>query len=54
MLLGSLNLLFSDPLAFLRIFPIFFVKVGFALLLGITVHEFSHAMAANSLGDPTA
>jgi len=54
MLLGSLDLLFSDPLAFLRVFPIFLATVGFALLLGITIHEFSHALAAYSLGDLTA
>lgn len=54
MLLGSLDLLFSDPLAFLRLFPIILATMGFALLLGITVHEFSHALVAYSLGDLTA
>lgn len=30
-----------------------FLMVIFALFLGITVHEFSHAIAADRLGDPT-
>ena len=50
MLLFNLNLLLSDPLAFLLVL----VTVGFALLVCITVHEFSHALAAYSLGDLTA
>jgi len=37
--------LFSNPLAF-----IFYI---FALFLAITIHEFSHALAADILGDPT-
>src|SRR5512136_721963 len=44
-----LDLLDSDPQAF-------FVLVGAtvsALLVGFTFHEFSHALAATSLGDPT-
>jgi Zn-dependent protease len=41
-LIGSL---FSDPLQF-------FASVV-ALVVGITVHEFSHALAATRLGDPT-
>ena len=54
MLLGSIDLLFSDPLAFLRLFPIVLGVVGLALLVAITVHEFSHALAAFYLGDLTA
>ena len=54
MLLGSLDLLFNDPLAFLQLFPVIVFTMGTALLLGITVHEFSHAMAATRLGDVTA
>ena len=54
MLLGSLDLLFNDPLAFLQLFPVIVFTMGTALLLGITVHEFSHAMAATRLGDGTA
>lgn len=30
------------------------VSVLFALVIGITIHEFSHAWAADALGDPTA
>jgi Zn-dependent protease len=40
-----LNLLFSSPFAFL-----FWIL---ALVVAITVHEFSHALAADRLGDPT-
>jgi Zn-dependent protease len=40
-----INLLFSDPLAFIVIFG--------GLLLSIAVHEFAHAWAADRLGDPT-
>ncbi len=54
MLLGSLDLLLSDPLEFLRVFPILLGTVGVALLVAITIHEFSHALAAYLLGDPTA
>ena len=54
MILGSLNLLFSDPLRFLLVFPISLGVVGMALLVAITVHEFSHALAAFYLGDLTA
>jgi Zn-dependent protease len=50
MIFRSLGLLFRDPLAF------FFVlgAVTLALLVAITVHEFSHALAAYRLGDDTA
>jgi Zn-dependent protease len=30
------------------------VAILFALVIGITIHEFSHALAADMLGDPTA
>ena len=30
------------------------VAILFALVIGITIHEFSHAWAADALGDPTA
>ncbi len=40
-----ISTLFSDPITFFA-----FVV---ALIIGITVHEFSHAYAAHSLGDPT-
>ena len=54
MLLSYLDLLFSDPLAFLRVFPIVVTIFGIALLGAITVHEFSHALPSYMLGDPTA
>ncbi len=34
--------------------PLFFFYTVIALLLAITVHEFSHALIADRLGDPTA
>ena len=54
MLLGALDLLFNDPLDFFRLVPPMLVAVGLSLLLAITVHEFSHALVANALGDTTA
>ncbi|MBI4296964.1 MAG: site-2 protease family protein, partial [Chloroflexi bacterium] len=54
MLLRSLDLLFSDPAAFLLLLPVLLVTVGLALVVGITVHEYSHALAAYRLGDATA
>ena len=54
MLLGSLDMLLSDPLEFLRVFPVILGTVGLAILVAITVHEFSHALAATLLGDTTA
>jgi Zn-dependent protease len=50
MLLWNLGLLRDDPATFFLLFVI----VGVSLLIAITVHEFSHAMVANRLGDPTA
>lgn len=40
-----LDLLFSNPLAFLIIFP--------GLLLSISIHEYAHCLATDKLGDPT-
>ncbi len=37
-----------------RLFAVFFGSVVAALLAGIAFHEFSHALMAHSLGDPTA
>jgi Zn-dependent protease len=34
--------------------PLLFVVMAVALLLSVTIHEFSHAFVANKLGDPTA
>ena len=50
MLLWNLGLLREDPKAFFLLI----VVVAFSLLIAITVHEFSHALMANRLGDPTA
>ncbi len=43
----NLDLLADDPLAFF----ILFGAIGTALLVGISFHEFSHAAAADALGD---
>jgi Zn-dependent protease len=50
MLLFNTNLLLDDPFAFF----VLFAAVGLALVIGISVHEFSHAAAANLQGDMTA
>jgi Zn-dependent protease len=50
MLLWNLGLLISDPAAFFSLI----VVVALALLIAITVHEFSHALMSDRLGDPTA
>jgi Zn-dependent protease len=50
MLLWTLRLLREDPKAFFLLV----VVVAFSLLIAITVHEFSHALMAYRLGDPTA
>ena len=50
MLLGSYQLLWTDPASFFRLA----VLVVISLLLAVTVHEFSHALVANGLGDSTA
>lgn len=54
MLLAAFNLLLDDPLTFLKVVPLLLAIITFALLIGITVHEFSHALAAFHLGDNTA
>lgn len=54
MLLRLLDTLARDPGAFLELVPILLVTVVLALLIAITVHEFSHALAAHYLGDDTA
>lgn len=53
MLLHSLGILFSDPILFILLVLTFFATGGVALLLAITVHEFSHALVAHNLGDIT-
>ena len=41
-----LGLLFSDPLVF--------ITIALGMVVAITVHEFSHALASTLMGDPTA
>ncbi len=50
MLLANSSLLLNDPFAFFT----FILVVALSLLIGITVHEASHAYCASRLGDPTA
>ena len=50
MIFAYLDLLDASLLAFL----VFFGAVVTALIAGISFHEFSHAVVADSLGDPTA
>ena len=50
MLIRNLDLLFDDPLRFFLLVAL----VAFALMVGITIHEFSHALVADRLGDATA
>ncbi len=50
MFLTSGSLLLSDPGAFLAML----IAIAASLLVGITVHEFSHALVAYRLGDATA
>jgi len=53
MLLRNLDLLFTAPDLFLRAVGFFLATGGVALLVGITVHEFSHAWLADRMGDAT-
>ncbi|PZC46727.1 MAG: Zn-dependent protease (includes SpoIVFB) [Chloroflexi bacterium] len=50
MLFRNLDLLFSNPTAFF----ILIASLAAALVVAITIHEFSHALAARTLGDTTA
>lgn len=54
MLLPLLDVLFKDPLRFFAILPVLLATVGLALLLGLTIHEASHAFVAYRQGDRTA
>ncbi|MBI4282342.1 MAG: site-2 protease family protein [Chloroflexi bacterium] len=54
MLLHSIDLLFTDPGAFIIVVSTFLATAGIALLIAITVHECSHAAVAYTLGDLTA
>lgn len=50
MLLQYIDLAFSNPIAFLMLLAAF----AFSMLIGLSFHEFSHALAARALGDRTA
>ena len=50
MLLGSFDLIANDPSGFFRLT----VLIVVALVTAVTIHEFSHALVANTLGDGTA
>ena len=50
MLLAGQDLLRDDPFGFFALLS----AVAVALLLSISIHEFSHAAIADGLGDPTA
>ncbi len=50
MIFQNLQLLTSAPVEFIRLLLVIF----FGLIIGITVHEFSHAFIAYRLGDDTA
>jgi len=50
MLLQYLDLAFSNPIAFFMLLAAF----AFSMLIGLSFHEFSHALAARALGDRTA
>jgi Zn-dependent protease len=54
MLLSLLDILVSDPFLFFRLFPIMIGIVGIGVLSALTIHEFSHAVVAYSLGDSVA
>ena len=54
MLLSSVDLLFQDPVLFLAVVMKFLATGGVALIVSISVHEFSHAAVALALGEPTA
>ena len=50
MLIGSYKLLLSDPGSFVRLMTM----VCAAVIIAVTVHEYSHALIARMLGDRTA
>ena len=54
MLLSSIDILFQDPMLFLISVVKFMVTSGTALIICISVHEFSHAAVALTFGDSTA
>ncbi|MBI2166196.1 MAG: site-2 protease family protein [Chloroflexi bacterium] len=50
MIFANYDLLFRDPVAFFLLL----LSVAAGLIVGITVHEFSHALVSYRLGDSTA
>ena len=50
MLFRNLDLLFSNPAAFFTLLT----SLAAALVVAITIHEFSHALVSHTLGDATA
>ncbi len=50
MILQFIDLAFSNPVEFLMLVAAF----AFSMLIGLSFHEFSHALAARALGDRTA
>ena len=54
MILVALYLWLSDSPSFLAAFPVLLVSLAVSLLLGMTIHEYGHAIVAYRLGDSTA
>ena len=54
MLFQYLGLILKEPLSFLSLLPGILIMLGVGLCTAITVHEFSHALIAELLGDSTA
>ena len=54
MLFYLLDVLIRDPAAFVALLPVYLVTIVLSLIVGLTVHEFAHALVAHLLGDDTA
>lgn len=54
MLFFLLDTLRDSPARLLSVLPVFLLTVVASLVLGLTVHEFAHALAAHVQGDDTA
>lgn len=54
MLFFLLDTLLSSPSRFLALLPVFLATIILSMIVGLTVHEFAHALAAHLLGDDTA
>ncbi len=53
MIFQLIDLLVRNPAGFILFLPLFLLVFVFALMAAITVHEFSHALVADRLGDMT-